>query len=300
MSSYNDDQAPTYKKETASAPPSTTTAKRHHHCLSDLLAHFELTAQPFALAPDPRFFFRSKQHRELFARLWKGLAQYGGVTQLTGDVGTGKTLLYRRMLKHLPRGIDVALVLNAKQTPQELTVTICDELRVIFPYGSHSLKALRQKLRRSHVEGRRTVVIVDEAQNLEMPSLVRLLLLSELTHQKNKLLQIILIGQPALNALIAKLDLRPLAENITARYELKSLSPEQTADYIAHRLCTAGAKWSLFTPTALRAVYRHSSGNPRLINRICKRALIASFSAREGRISAAFVQRAAEGVSRWD
>lgn len=244
------------------------------------------------------FFFRSKQHRKLLVKLSNGLTQYGGVIQVTGEGGTGKTLLYRSMLERLPRRIDVALVRNAKQTPQELIVTICDELRVIFPYGSHSLKGLRQKLRRTHAEGRRTVVIIDEAQNLEMASLVRLLLLSELTYQQNKLLQIILIGQPALDALLAKLDLRQLAEKITARFQLKSLSAEETADYIAHRLRIAGANRPLFTTTALRAVYRQSSGNPRLINRICKRALIASFSAQEERISAALVQRAVGGGLR--
>jgi general secretion pathway protein A len=264
-------------------------------------AHFGLKENPFAITPDPRFLFLSKCHREGIAHLLYGIGESGGFLQLTGEVGTGKTTLYRSVLAQAPEGVDIALVLNPRQTAPELLASICDELHVDYPRESQSIKvlvdALNQHLLRTHAAGRRTIVIIDEAQDLEITVLEQVRLLTNLETQTHKLLRIVLVGQPELQALLERSDLRQLAQRITARFHLTPLTREETGAYVQHRLRRAGASRAIFTAAGLRAVHAASDGVPRLINVICDRALTAAYAEQRERIDTRLVKRAAREVA---
>ncbi len=259
-------------------------------------AYFNLNENPFAISPDPRYLYLSERHREGLTHLLYGMGEGGGFVQLTGEVGTGKTLLYRSVLERVPEQVDVALIINPKQSAQELIANICDELRVIYPYGSHSVKALNQHLLRAHAEGRRTVLIIDEAQDLEVDVLEQIRLLTNLETNRQKLLQIILVGQPELKTLLALPELRQLAQRITARYDLTPLNIEETAAYIQHRLKTAGATRPIFTPGAMKTIHRLSGGVPRLINTIAERSLLGAYAEQKQEVDSAMARRAAAEV----
>jgi len=247
-------------------------------------AHFGLTERPFSLAPDPRYLFLSDGHREALAHLVYGL-QGGGFVQLTGEVGTGKTTVCRALLDQLPNDVDVAMIFTPRLTAVELISAICDELSVSYPAGTPSLKvlvdALSRALLEAHARGRRTVVIIDEAQNLSMEVLEELRLLTNIETTRDKLLQVILIGQPELVDLMERPALRQLAQRITARYHLRPFSFAETRAYVRHRLQVAGQREMIFTSPALHVVHRRSSGVPRLINNICDRALLGAFGDRK-------------------
>lgn len=264
-------------------------------------AHFGLKENPFAITPDPRFLFLSKGHREGIAHLLYGIGESGGFLQLTGEVGTGKTTLYRSVLAQAPEGVDIALVLNPRQSAPELLASICDELHVPYPQGTQSIKvlvdALNQHLLRSHAEGRRTIVIIDEAQDLEIAVLEQVRLLTNLETQTHKLMRIVLVGQPELQTLLDRPDMRQLAQRITARFHLTPLSREETSAYVQHRLRRAGSSRAIFTTTGLRTVHAASNGVPRLINVICDRALTAAYAEQRDRIDARLVKRAAREVA---
>ncbi len=187
-------------------------------------AYFGLTENPFSLTPDPRFLFMSQRHREALAHLLYGMGERGGFVLLTGEVGTGKTTLCRSLLEQVPEGVEVALVLNPKQTALELVASLCDELNVSYPPTTESLKVLidllNLHLMEIHAKGRRTVLIIDEAQNLSTDVLEQVRLLTNLETTTQKLLQILLIGQPELQTMMAQPELRQLGQRITARYHL--------------------------------------------------------------------------------
>ena len=271
-------------------------------------AHFGLTERPFSLAPDPRYLFLSDGHREALAHLVYGL-QGGGFVQLTGGVGTGKTTVCRALLDQLPAAVDVAMVFTPRLTAVELLSAICDELSISYPAGTTSLKTLvdvlASALLDAHARGRRTVVIIDEAQNLSMEVLEELRLLTNIETTRDKLLQVILIGQPELADLMDRPALRQLAQRITARYQLRPFTFTETRAYIQHRLRVAGQRQLIFTPGALRVVHRRSRGVPRLINNICDRALLGAFGRSKRQVTAAMVRTAAtevagsRGLRRW-
>lgn len=244
--------------------------------------YFGLKESPFSLAPDPRYLYMSGRHQEALAHLIYGVTEGGGFVQLTGDVGTGKTMLIRALLERLPDNVDVALILYPILSVREFVCAICDELRVPYARDSASLKvlidALNGFLLENYAKGRRTVLIIDEAQNLNREVLEQLRLLTNLETRQEKLLQILLVAQPELNNMLAQADLRQLAQRVTARYSLKSLFPHETRDYISHRCRVAGAKAPLFTRAAMRAVHRCSDGVPRVINIICDRALLGAYA----------------------
>jgi general secretion pathway protein A len=260
------------------------------------LSHFGLTEAPFAITPNPRYLYLSPQHREGLAHLLFGIGQPGGFVQLTGEVGTGKTILCRCLLEQLPPEVDVALILNPRQTAAELLASICDELRVPYAAGNRSLKelvdALYRHLLEAHGRGRRTVLIIDEAQNLTAGVLEQVRLLTNLETSTEKLLQIILIGQPELLRLLEQRQLRQLAQRITARCHLLPFSRPETRAYVEHRLRVAGGTPALFTPAALRGVHRRSGGVPRLINVLCDRALLGAYASGESRVDARTLRRA--------
>jgi len=262
------------------------------------LLYFQFTEWPFSTTPDPRFVYLSPRHEEAFAHLLYGVKEHGGFVQITGEVGTGKTTICRYFLDRIPTNVDVALVLNPMLTPEELLATVCEELGVApnpgeAPSRKVYVDALYGHLLSAHQQGRRTVLIVDEAQNVSAQSLEQLRLLTNLETEKQKLLQIVLIGQPELITLLRRKDLRQLAQRITARYHLLPFSEADTRAYIAHRLRVAGCAAKLFSDPAMRQVHRAARGIPRLINVVCDRALLGAYAQGQARVNVATVRRAA-------
>jgi general secretion pathway protein A len=263
-------------------------------------AYFGLTERPFSLAPDPRYLYLSEAHREALAHLLYGIGEGGSFVQLTGEVGTGKTTVCRALLEQLPADVDVAMIFNPRLTSVELLAAVCDELRVPYPAGTTSLKvlvdALSQALLDAHARGRRTVLIIDEAQNLSARVLEEVRLLTNLETTTQKLLQVVLIGQPELADLLARRNLRQLSQRVTARYHLRPFSEVESQRYVQHRMEVAGQKQPIFTKQAMRAAHRLSRGIPRLLNTICDRALLGAYATGQTRVKEAVVRRAAREV----
>jgi general secretion pathway protein A len=265
------------------------------------LSFFGLNEKPFAITPDPRYLYLSERHAEALAHLLYGINEAGGFVQLTGEVGTGKTTIVRSLLAQTPKNAEIALILNPRMTAPEFLLTICEEIGIGVPDTStESLKdlvdVLSHYLLRAHAAGRRVVLVVDEAQNLAPAVLEQVRLLTNLETNTQKLLQIILIGQPELRELLGRNELRQLAQRITGRYHLHPLSRDETAAYVRHRLRVAGATTDIFSGAALSEVYRLSAGVPRVINVICDRALLGAYSMDSHRVTATLVRHAASEV----
>jgi general secretion pathway protein A len=262
---------------------------------------FGLIEKPFAITPDPRYLYLSERHAEALAHLLYGINEAGGFIQLTGEVGTGKTTIVRTLLSRIPQHADVAVILNPRVTATEFLLTICEELGLGLDEADRTsakemVDALNRRLLAAHSDGRRVIVIVDEAQNLSADVLEQVRLLTNLETATQKLLQIILIGQPELRELLDRSELRQLAQRITGRYHLNPLSKQETQEYVRHRLRVAGAAGEIFTPAALREVYRLSSGIPRVVNVCCDRALLGAYTLERREITPALVRRAASEV----
>ena len=262
--------------------------------------YFGLTERPFSIAPDPRFLYMSQQHREALAHLLYGVGEGGGFVQLTGEVGTGKTTICRCLLEQLPDNVDVALILNPRVTALELLASLCDELRIQYDKDTTSIKLLIDVLNAylldTHAKGRRAILLIDEAQNLSAEALEQVRLLTNLETTREKLLQIILIGQPELRDLLAREDLRQLSQRINARFHLEPINRAETAAYIRHRLQVCGAREPLFNENAVELVHKLSAGVPRLINVVCDRAMLGTFVEGKRKVDAAVVHRAAMEV----
>ena len=264
------------------------------------LEFYGLKEAPFSITPDPRYVFLSERHRDALAHLLYGIGKggSGGFVQLTGEVGTGKTTLCRLLLEQLPENTRVALVLNPKLSPVELLETICEELKLDIAGRKGSLKALVDTLNiyllDAYAQGLRVVLIVDEAQELSTEALEQVRLLTNLETPTQKLLQIILLGQPELRDKLRRPELRQLAQRITARYHLMPLDRAETEAYVRHRLAVAGAARSPFSRLGLRALYRRSGGVPRVINVIGDRALMAGFAREQDSLGEQLVDRAAD------
>ncbi len=262
--------------------------------------HFGLTERPFSIAPDPRFLYMSQQHREALAHLLYGVGEGGGFVQLTGEVGTGKTTICRCLLQQLPGRVDMALILNPRVNAQELLASLCDELHIRYAKDTTSIKVLTDLLNayllESHARGRRTVLMIDEAQNLSAEALEQVRLLTNLETTREKLLQIILVGQPELRSLLARDELRQLSQRITARYHLEPINRQETAAYIRHRLQVCGASEPIFSERAIDLVHKLSNGVPRLINVLCDRAMLGAFVEGKRRVEAPVVRKAAGEV----
>jgi general secretion pathway protein A len=263
------------------------------------LDYYGLREPPFSITPDPRFVFLSERHRDALAHLLYGIGQGGGggFVQLTGEVGTGKTTLCRLLLEQLPENTRVALVLNPRLSPLELLETICEELRLDISQRRGSLKglvdALNTYLLEAYAQGLRVVLIIDEAQNLSAEALEQVRLLTNLETPTQKLLQIILLGQPELREMLARPELRQLAQRITARYHLTPLDADETEAYLRHRLAVAGASRFPFTKLAVRKLHEHSGGVPRLINVIADRALVGGYAHDQAQLGERQIARAA-------
>ncbi len=266
--------------------------------------YFGLKQAPFSIAPDPRYLFMSERHREALAHLLYGVRGGGGFVLLTGEVGTGKTTVCRCFLEQIPKRCNVAYIFNPKLTVEELLRTICAEFRIPYRHtapGAPTVKdyvdALNEFLLRTHAVGQNNVLVIDEAQNLSADVLEQLRLLTNLETNERKLLQIVLIGQPELRTLLARPELRQLAQRVIARYHLGALSDRETEQYIRHRLAVAGLAQALpFDAAALRRLVRYSRGVPRRINLLADRALLGAYARGKPVVDRRIVDAAAREV----
>ncbi len=263
--------------------------------------YFGFKESPFAIAPDPRYLYMTPQHREALAHLVYGLNSEGGCILLTGEVGTGKTTICRCLLEQIPSQANVALVLNPKVNEIELLETICDELKISYPASeNNSLKVYTDRIYTFLIESNRnnekTVLIIDEAQNLDSKVLEQLRLLTNLETNQRKLLQIIILGQPELLNILARTEMRQLAQRITARFHLQPLTKPEMKAYISHRLAIAGQNVQLFPDNSIKLLFKLSKGVPRLINILCDRALLGTYVENDYVVKPHVVKKAAHEV----
>ena len=262
-------------------------------------SYFGLRERPFSIAPDPQYLYMSARHKEAMAHLSYGLSQGGCFIVLTGEVGTGKTTLCRNLLEDLPDNVDVALILNANINETELLQSVCDELKIDYQQDQSQkqlLDGINQHLLTTFSENRHTVLIIDEAQLLSRDVLEQIRLLTNLETTKSKLLQIILIGQPELNDLLSRNDLRQLAQRVTARYHLGALHKNEIQDYVNFRLGVAGCKQPLFSRQALNKLHQLTAGIPRKINVLADHALLAAYSQTQRSVDSKTVKNASKDV----
>ncbi len=263
---------------------------------------YGLKENPFDLTPDPQFLYLSDKHRDALKYLMYGIRKRKGFILITGEVGTGKTTLCRFLLEELPDDIITALILNPSLSAKDLLLSITSELGI----DNHDAKDknklilllndfLIQKLKK----GNNVVVIIDEAQNLSPQLLEQLRIISNLETNKEKLIQIVLVGQPELDAMLKQPELRQLDQRISLRFHLDNLNPDETKKYIQHRLSIAGSKGDIsFTPAAQRKIFNTTKGYPRLINIICDQVLLSGSYAMTRQINPRIIQVALKNTLR--
>ncbi|MDH4289197.1 MAG: AAA family ATPase [Aquincola sp.] len=268
-------------------------------------AYFGLKHEPFSIAPDPRYLFMSERHREALAHLLYGVkGGTGGFVLLTGEIGAGKTTVCRCLLEQIPKRCNVAYIFNPKLTALELLKTVCDEFSVRYTHegaGTPTVKdyldPFNEFLLKTHAMGWNNVLIIDEAQNLSAGVLEQLRLLTNLETNERKLLQIVLIGQPELRAMLQRPELEQLAQRVVARYHLDALTEPETVKYLRHRLSVAGLTSALpFTKTAMRRIHALARGVPRRINLLADRAMLGAYAESAARIDERIVDKAAAEV----
>lgn len=256
---------------------------------------FGLGDLPFRLTPDPKYLFMSAKHREAFAHLVYGISEGSGFVAITGEVGAGKTTLIRALLAEHAKDVTVASIVNPVLTSTELLQTINAELGL--PSRSTSRKELTEELaaflHQNKAAGRRTVIIVDEAQNLDPVVLEQLRLLTNLETETEKLLQVVLVGQPELQGTLQRHDLRQLNQRVTERWHLDKLDRDEAMEYVRHRLRVAGAQGELVDARALDLLFRYTDGVPRLLNILGHRSLLVAFTRSRGRVGVEEVGAAA-------
>lgn len=261
---------------------------------------FNIDESAFSIAPNPKYLYLSKQHEEALAHLVYGVTRKGGFVCLTGDIGTGKTTVCRCMFEQLPENTDIAFVINPKFSPMELLASICDELHLGYSTFQPSIKEYVKKLYtyliEAHGKGRSTVLVIDEAQNLSVEALEHIRSLTNLETNDQKLLQIILIGQPELKTMLARPELEQVNQRITARFHIGPLSLKEANRYINHRLLVAGAKQKIFSTANIKQIYKLTKGVPRRINILCDRILLGAFTLGKSKISSNIIKQSAEEV----
>lgn len=269
--------------------------------------YYGFAEKPFSLTPDPKYLYRSESHANAFELLQYAIDRREGFAVITGDIGTGKTTLCRALLEQTDKKTFTALLLNPFLSEEDLLKAILRDLDVRSPGSEHA--AARQPSKQDLINtlydfllslvplDARAVLIIDEAQNLPLKILEQIRILSNLETDKEKLLQIVLVGQLNLIPLLRSPEMRQLDQRISIRYQLKPLVADEVAAYVAHRLTIAsGTRTVTFTPHALELVHEYTGGIPRLINLLCDRSLLGGYSAQTARIDAALVRAAAEGL----
>jgi len=243
--------------------------------------HFGLNSQPFGLTPDTQFFCELPSHLEALNVLLIALHNGEGFIKITGDVGTGKTMLCRKLLNELPEPFETAYIPNPHLPPVGLLMAVADEMGIEYSrhIGQNGLmKLINDFLINSAVNGKKPVLIIDEAQSMSIETLEALRLVTNLETEKQKLLQIVLFGQPELDAQLRNKAIRQLRQRITFSYALKPLTPQNVADYISHRLRIAGmGNLSIFSGLAIKAMHHYSRGVPRLINILANKAMLSAY-----------------------
>lgn len=275
------------------------------------LEYFGLEKLPFTISPDPDFLYPSKGHQEALAHLSYALTDQGGLICLTGEVGTGKTTLCRALMESVPEGDHVAYIFNPQLSPIELMQSLCDDLGINY-YDDSSLKDVYKVINEALVDfyasHQRVICVIDEAQSMPPALLEQIRLLTNLETHREKLLTLVLVGQPELRDLLARHDLRQLNQRITARYHLNLLSLEETAAYLEHRIICAGGEHMLFDRSAIHEIWNASGGTPRLINSIADRALLGAYATSQHVVNRAIAKQAVVevlgvaplGESRWN
>jgi general secretion pathway protein A len=265
---------------------------------------FGFSEKPFTITPNPRYIYLSSNHREAFVRLLYGIDNSLGFIVMTGEVGTGKTTVLRTLLTKLdPERYSSALIFNPCVSFEQLLENICREFDILgtAPKNCGHLELLNSFLNDQHAAGRVVVLVIDEAQNLAPEVLEQLRMISNLETEQEKLIQIVLAGQPELNDVLARNDLRQLNQRVAVRYSLTPMNFRDAADYISHRLKISGCRLpQLFSPAAVKKIYRFSHGIPRLINIACEQALVLAWTRESQVITSAIVGKVVREVGPRD
>src|SRR4030066_116305 len=261
---------------------------------------YGLTEKPFSLLPDPAFLFLSKKHEAALTILQYGLMNQAGFTVVTGEIGSGKTTLIRHLLDEIGNDITVGLVSNTHRTFGELLqwVLLAFNLEYRDKKKVELYQTLADFIMKEYSQDRRTVLIIDEAQNLDAEALEELRMLSNINADKNQVLQLILTGQPGLRDTLKLPELHQFAQRIAADYNLQPLNLEETWRYIRHRVTVAGGDPNLFDTKASAAVYYYASGTPRLINVLCDTALVFGVASQKKKIDVDVIVQGAHEKQR--
>jgi len=259
---------------------------------------YRLLERPFELTPDPRYLYLSERHREALLHLTYGVQERKGFVQLTGEVGTGKTTMLDALVCGLDAGTKVARLSHTTIGEAELVRWLAGELGVDVsgPSKMEALAALEARLKKWSADGSNVVFVVDEGQNLSLPVLEEIRLLSNLRVDGRAGLQIVLAGQPELREKLERVELRQLRQRIGVRYHLTPLSKHETREYVVHRLSVAGAQEEIFDPGAVEEIYAYSRGVPRVINTLCDRALLAGYAAGKRRVTRSLVLESIDSI----
>lgn len=250
--------------------------------------HFGLTERPFSLVPDPEFMYWSPAHKRAFAILEYGIATRAPITLITGDVGAGKTTLLHYLLRSVEPDVRIGLVANAQGDRGELLQWVLSSLGQ--PASSDAsyvdlFEQFQQYLIDEYSQGRRVILILDEAQNLDRRALEELRMFTNINSGKDELLQLILTGQPELRDLVLRPDLTQFAQRVAAYFHLQAMDRRTVQDYISHRLKKAGAETEIFTQEACELIHEKTGGVPRLVNQLCDLAMVYAFSNEEKRVT---------------
>ena len=267
--------------------------------------YFGFRESPFSIAPDPRYLYLSEMHQDGLAHLNYGLTSEGCIILLTGEVGTGKTTLCRFFLEQLEPTANVALIINPGLSSSELLSAVCDEFRVAVGEDAyttkHYLDALNEFLLQAHADNNPAMLVIDEAQNLDKEALEMIRLLTNLETNRQKLLKIFLLGQSELSTVLTSPDLSQVSQRITGRFHLTGLQPNETSEYIKHRLTVAsGTPKQLFSDKAVKRIHQITGGIPRLINNLCDRSLIGAYAEEKEQVDEAIVRTASREIFGFD
>jgi general secretion pathway protein A len=264
--------------------------------------HFGLSQAPFNITPDPSFLYLSASHREGLAQLSYGIRARKGFVVLTGEVGTGKTTLIHALLNDLKGSAQTALIFRIIVSPEDLIRSVCEEFGLVEPkqplQDIHDyLVSLNEFLLESYSKGKNCALIIDESQNLSAEVLESIRLLSNFETSRDKLLQILLVGQPELSVRLNSPELRQLKQRVMLRHHLRALSVHECCEYVSNRLKVAGGDRSIFTPTALESIYSYSGGIPRIVNVLCDNALLTGYALGRNEIDPGIIQEVAENLN---